>query len=83
MDPPDFKTGAETFFFIYFGLFFVLSCPMMIFISQVGLAIREIAIKTRRDEYVEESYESLLCSKFDGVVCSHLLWSQASQPSSL
>ena len=68
MSPDAFLLSMEKSFMFYLGLCLIFSCPLLIFVSQIGAAIREIAINTRKDEFSSASdYEML------GWVCSILL----------
>jgi len=60
MDTTDFGSQAEKSFTFLVGLVLIFWCPLFVFISQVGAAIREIALNSRKEEFSSESdYKSL------------------------
>jgi len=55
-----FLIPLEKYIMFYQGISLIFLCPLLIFISQVGAAIREIALNSRKEEFSSESnYKSL------------------------
>ena len=61
MDTTQFGILFEKEMMRYLGMSLIVSCPVLILLSQVALAIREIAINTRKEDhpFSDTQYKSL------------------------